>query len=200
MAKPIVVKYNGAVSSFAHEKLDRTKLYGRRQRQILDPSGQRCERAELTRDGALLIRAGMTKQGYFDGAGAWIPGRALVGLSPAGEPVPQVPATLGVEQELTGPVPPEQLLDLAVRSIYCLTPETVDPALLARLHAGEVFRCPFNYRADYQAETAFLVANKAGLFALVGDPTESPWSELALVAQETFDDAADDDELDFEMF
>ena len=199
MAKPIVVNFQGVESSFKLEKLDRAKLYGKRQRQVLDPSGARCERAELTRDGSLLIRAGMTAQGYFDQGGAWVPNRELVGLDAAGQPLPLVPATLGVAQALAGPVAPEELLDLAVRSVYVLTPEGLDPKLAERLAAGEIFRFIFNYRADYNAETAFLVGNKAGYFALVGDPTSAPWAELATVAAETFDEG-DDDELDFEMF
>ena len=199
MAKPIVVNFQGVESSFKLEKLDRAKLYGKRQRQVLDPSGERCERAELTRDGSLLIRAGMTAQGYFDQGGAWVPNRELVGLDAGGQPLPLVPATLGAAQALAGPVAPEELLDLAVRSVYVLTPEGLDPKLAERLAAGEVFRFSFNYRADYNAETAFLVGNKAEFFALVGDPTEAPWAELATVAAESFDEG-DDDELDFEMF
>ncbi|HRI10241.1 MAG TPA: hypothetical protein PKW35_20615 [Nannocystaceae bacterium] len=200
MAKPIVVHFHGVESSFKLEKLDRAKLYGKRQRQVLDPAGQRCERAELTRDGALLIRSGMTAQGYFDAAGVWVPNRELVGLDTEGKPLAQQPATLGVVQPLTGPVPPEEALDLAVRSVYVLTPEGLDPKLAERLLAGEIFRFPFNYRADYHAETAFLVGNKAGFFALVGTPTEAPWSELEVVAQESFEEGGDDDDLDFEMF
>ena len=84
MAKPIIVSFGGVQSNFDHEKLDRAKLYGRRQRQVLDPEGQRCEKAELTRDGTLLVRSGMTAQGYFDEAGTWIPNGKLVGLDADG--------------------------------------------------------------------------------------------------------------------
>lgn len=200
MAKPIVVQWKGVQSSFKLEKLDRQKLYGKRQRQVLDPSGERCERAELSRDGSLLIRSGMSAQGYFDGEGQWIPNRELVGLDAEGNPVPLVNSTLGAEQPLAGPVNPTELLDLAVRAVYVLRPETLDPDLQKRLLAGEIFRFNFNYRADYEAETAFLVGNKSGFFALVGSPAPSSWCELEAVAQETFDEGESDDELDFEMF
>ncbi|MCB9568776.1 MAG: hypothetical protein H6710_16435 [Myxococcales bacterium] len=200
MAKPIIVNWKGVQSSFRLEKLDRAKLYGKRQRQVLDPGGERCERAELTRDGSLLIRSGMTAQGYFDGEGLWVANRDLVGLDEKGEPLPQVGSTLGVEQPLAGPVDPSEVLDLAVRSVYVLTPEGLDPDLQKRLLGGEVFRFPFNYRADYNAETAFLIGNKSGFFALVGQPAPGEWCELETVAAETYDDAGDDDELDFEMF
>jgi hypothetical protein len=69
MAKSIVVDRGGAVSSFDFTKVSRSKLYGRRRRMALDPSGRACTRASLTADGSLLILAGMTAQGYFDGEG-----------------------------------------------------------------------------------------------------------------------------------
>ncbi|HFE47467.1 MAG TPA: hypothetical protein ENJ18_18590 [Nannocystis exedens] len=202
MAKPIIVNWKGVQSSFKLGKLDRTKLYGKRQRQVLDPDGERCERAELTRDGALLIRKGMTAQGYFDGDGTWVANRELVGIDAKGETLTKVDSTLGAEQPLEGPVSPSDVLDLAVRSVYILTPESLDPDLQKRLLTGEVFRFSFNYRADFNAETAFLVANKNGFFALVGQPAEAPWQELESIATETFVDEGDDDDddLDFEMF
>lgn len=201
MAKPIIVSLGGVESRFDHEKLDRSKLYGRRQRQVLDPHGKKCERAELTRDGTLLIRSGMTAQGYFDEAGTWIPNSKLVGLDADGKPVSQIPSTLGECQKLVGPVAPDELLDLAVRAIYVLAAEQLDPKLEAELKAGKSYKFTFCYRPGYEAETAFLVGNPSGYFALVGTPAETVWCELATVAAvEVTEDAADDDELDFEMF
>ena len=200
MAKPIIVSFGGVQSNFDHEKLDRAKLYGRRQRQVLDPEGQRCEKAELTRDGTLLVRSGMTAQGYFDDSGAWVPNNRLVGLDAAGNPVPLQPSTLGEPQTLQGPVAPTELLDLAVRSVYVLSPEGLDPKLEAELKAGKIYKFTFNYRADYKPELAFLVGNASGYFALVGEPSESDWLELQTVVAEAADEADDDEELDFEMF
>ncbi len=201
MAKPIIVSLGGVESRFDHEKLDRTKLYGKRQRQVLDPGGQRCERAELTRDGTLLVRTGMTAQGYFDEGGSWIPNNKLVGLDADGKPVPMLASTLGESQKLTGPVDATEVLDLCVRSVYALGPDGLDPKLEAELKAGKVYKFSLCYRGGYQAETAFLVGNANGFFALVGTPAETEWLELATVATETSDAAdGDDDELDFEMF
>lgn len=200
MAKPIIVSLGGVESRFDHEKLDRAKLYGKRQRQVLDPGGQRCERAELTRDGTLLVRSGMTAQGYFDEEGSWVPSSKLVGLGPDGQPLPPVASTLGESQKLTGPVPATDVLDLSVRSVYALNPEGLDPKLEAELKAGKIYKFTLCYRGGYQAETAFLVGNASGYFALVGSPSQTEWLELQTVATETVDDADDGDELDFEMF
>ena len=201
MAKPIIVTLGGVESRFDHEKLDRAKLYGKRQRQVLDPSGQRCERAELTRDGTLLVRSGMTAQGYFDEGGSWVPSSKLVGLDADGKPLPAVPSTLGESQKLTGPVDATEVLDLAVRSVYALSPEGLDPKLEGELKAGKIYKFTFCYRGGYEAETAYLVGNATGFFALVGTPAQTEWCELQTVAAETLDDADDDgDDLDFEMF
>lgn len=200
MAKPIIVTWGGVQSSFDHEKLDRAKLYGKRQRQILDPSDQRCEKAELSRDGTLLIRSGMTAQGYFDEGGAWVPSSKLVGLGPDGNPLPHIPSTLGECQKLEGPVGPDEVLDLAVRSVYVLSPAGLDPKLEASLKEGKVFKFTFCYRGGYDTEVAYLVGNGGGYFALVGSPSTSEWCELQTTVAD--DGGADDgdDELDFEMF
>jgi len=202
MAKPIIVSLGGVESRFDHEKLDRAKLYGKRQRQVLDPGGTRCEKAELTRDGTLLVRTGMTAQGYFDEAGSWVPSNKLVGLGPDGKPLPLIGSTLGEPQKLTGPVDATEVLDLAVRSVYALGPDGLDPKLEEELKAGKVYKFTLCYRGGYQSETAFLVGNSTGFFALVGSPTETAWLELATVATDAGDsgESDDDDELDFEMF
>lgn len=200
MAKPIIVKWGSVQSSFDHEKLDRAKLYGKRQRWILDPHGQRCERAELSRDGTLLIRSGMTAQGYFDDVGAWIPNSQLVGLDGDGKPLKHVPSTLGEPQSLEGPVDPGEILELAVRSVYVLSPEGLDPKLEAALKEGKVFRFAFCYRGGYDTETAYLVGNASGYFALVGSPAISEWCELQTTIADDAGADDDGDELDFEMF
>lgn len=197
MAKPIVVRYQGGTSTFDHHKVDRPKIYGRKVRLPLDPDGQPCERALLTDDGALVLRAGMVGQGYFDGAGEWIPTGDLLGLDGQGEPLHIVPSTLGVPQELE-PVEPWEALDFQVRSVHVITPETLDPALDGALARGEIFRFPFNYGADYHAETALLVRNDEGTFCLVGVPLLPAWAEPNDVP--VYEEPADLGDLDFEMF
>ena len=201
MAREIVVTLGDEVSSFAFAKVDRSKLYGRRRRVPLDPEGERCERAGVTEDGALLIRPGMTSQGYFDEDNYWYPNGDLVSLDEQGEPVARVPSTLGVAQALTE-VPAQQLLDVRVQSVYMLDPSEVDDALDAALKSGTVFSFDFAYRAGYKRDMGFLLANKAGVFALVGQQVEPLWCELDALPVEDFSDDGDDfdDDLDFEMF
>jgi hypothetical protein len=202
MARKIVVQLGDSESSFAFSKVDRKKLYGSRRRIPLDPTGERCTRASLTDDGALLIQSGMTAQGYFTEDGYWVPNKELVGLDEEGETLPKRPSTLGEAQALDGPLGPEALLDTKVHAVYALEPEEVDAALVAKLIDGALFRFPFSYRGDYSQDVGFLIANGEGeLFALVGRGLDPEWRDPEeRIPTFTEDEDDDDDELDFEMF
>ena len=200
MAKQIILNLGGTEARFDFKKLDRSKIYGRRARVMLDDNGEPCSRASLTTDGSLLIQSGMTAQGYFDEDGTWIQNRDLVGLGAAGQQLDPVPSTLGVLQEM-GTAQPAEVLDSLIYAIYMLEPTDLPDSLRARLEAGEIFKAPFNYRPDYRSEQSFILHNEEGFFALVGNPAQAQWMELDL-PQSTVDDEEDDfdDDIDFDMF
>ena len=199
MVKGIVVSFAGEESSFALEKIDRTKLYGSRRRVAVDSSGTVCSRAALTEDGQAVLRAGMTAQGYFDPDGRQVESASLTAVDEAGNPLDLVASTLGVAQQLTGPVDPKELLDLAVTAVYQLVPEKLAPGLSAEIAAGRILRAPFNYRPDYRSELAYILQNDAGCFAVIGVLVSPTWLEPD--APPPADDAeSDDGDLDFEMF
>lgn len=201
MARSIIVTYQGNPSSFGYSKVSRTQLYAKRKRVPLDPAGQPCQRAELSDDGSMLIVSGMTGQGYFDEGNRWVPNDQMTGIAPDGKEAPLKPSTLDTAQPLTE-VEPEALLDCSTDAVYALDANELDPDLKKSLDEGKLFRFDFNMRADYNTETAFLVSNEQGIFAIIGNRLEIPWSELEKPAVE-LDDADDSDdggELDFEMF
>ena len=201
MARNIIVTRNGKESTFSFKKLDRAKLYGQRRRLILDPGGKPCERAQLTLDGSLILRSGMTAQGYFDEKGSLVDKSALIGMDADGNALEKQASTLNVAQELEGPVKAEDLLDLVAKSIYMLEEAEVDEALMEELKEGKIYRFPFNYYADFHLEKAYLLANDEGLFAIIGDEAKPIWCEPSALPETTFDEGAiEDDDLDFEMF
>lgn len=200
MAREIVVEVGGATSRFSFKKLDRKKLYGSRRRIALDGSGEPCENAALTRDGRFLLRVGMTALAYFADDDTWVPSGDLVGIDPTGVPVDKRPSTLG-SPEVAELVPPQALLDLHVTSVYQLDAAEVDPGLTASLEAGSIYRFPFSYRGGFKTDTACLVANAEGVFALIGQEAPPEWAALDAISSAVFDDDDDfDDALDFEMF
>ena len=198
MAKPIVVSHQGVVSSFQLSKLERQKLYGVRRRIPVDGVGEPCSRAALTDDGTVLITAGMTAQGWFDLDGRQVESREIGARDGEGNPLELVPSTLGEEEQLEGPVPATEVLDLALASVYSLQPESLDEGLAASLQEGLIWRFSFNYRPDYRAETAYLLANDDGVFALVGVPAAPRFLEPNAPPPPDDDEESDDD-LDFEM-
>ena len=198
MSKGVIVSVGGKASAFRIEKLDRTRLYGSRRRVPIDASGRPCSRASLTSDGRVLLRSGMSAQGWFDADGRQIEQKAIAAIDEQGNPLELVPSTLGVEQPLEGPVDPRDALDLAITAVYRAEAEDLDAALAQSLERGEVWRFRFNYRPDYRGETAFLLQNGEGVFILVGTPCPAPFLEPAASAPPA-DDCEDEGYLDFEM-
>ncbi len=200
MARPIILKYKDETVTFVHKKIDRSRLYGKRKRIAMDPAGKPCTRAEITEDGAILVKKGMAAQAYFDMKDSWLPYSSLTGMDLAGKPLKKCPSTLGAAQVLQGPVSTEQLLYLEVMSVYQLSGK-LPPKLRASLQKGDVFMFVFNYRGDYHNETAFLVSGKEGCFALMGNIVEPQWLELKASGEELFtEEDVESDDLDFEMF
>ena len=200
MARVISVMLDGVESTFAFRAVDRSALYGKRRRVPLDRGGQPCVRASLLEDGSLLLKSGMTGQGYFLADGSFMKQADLEGFDEAGGPLVKVPSTLGVPQPLRGPVDPTEVLDLRVETVYALDPDAVDDGLMEKLKAGSIYRFAFNFREDYRAETGMLLANDNGVFALIGVPVAYEWSSLQVMTDLPPADEDTDDDLDFEMF
>ena len=199
MARVISVALEGVESAFTFKAVERAALYGKRRRVALDRDGQPCSRASLLEDGSLLLRSGMTGQGYFLPDGRFVKQSDLEGIDASGVVLEKVPSTLGVAQPLEGPIDPSEVLDLRVETIYALDPDAVDDGLMAKLTSGNVYRFAFNFRDDYRAETGILLANENGVFALIGNPVSYAWSSLAVTSELPPADDDSDDDLDFEM-
>jgi len=200
MAKPLIIEKDGQSTSFDVSLLERRKLYGSRKRVALDSQGRVCSRASLTGDGALVLVSGSTGQGYFTETGAWVERRQMVPINDQGQVTELHPSTLGVPQKVEGPVEALDILKLDVQSIYSITMLDDELGLKPRLDAGEIFRCPFNYSSGVEVETAFLVANPSGYFAIVGHPVEAEWCAQDQALMPPADAAFQEDDLDFDMF
>ena len=200
MVSTINVALDGAEAVFTFKPVDRTALYGKRRRIALDESGQPCSRASLLNDGSMLLRSGMTAQGYFLPDGTWVPQGDLEGINVDGSTAERAPSTLGETQPLS-PASAEDVLDLHIQTVYALEPESIPDVLTQALSAGSLFSFVFNYRPDYRPETGILLANDDGYWALIGNTALGEWQELTTVTAvtEASEDAGDDD-LDFEMF
>ena len=82
------------------------------------------------------------------------------------------------------------------------TPKLLDDqlGLKASLDSDEIFRCPFNYSSGVEVETAYLVANSLGYFAIVGQAVEAEWCSQDQALTPPSDADFQEDDLDFDMF
>ena len=174
MAKPLIVENDGQLTSFDVSLLERRKLYGSRKRVALDPQGRVCSRASLTDNGALILVSGSTGQGYFTEGGGWIERRQMVPINDLGQVTEMRPSTLGVPQKVEGPVEPKMILDLDVQSVYSL--KLLDDQLGLKASLDSVkFSDVHSIIHLVEVETAYLVANSLGYFAIVGQSVEAEW-------------------------
>ena len=199
MAKEIVVNLGGKESTFSYRPVDRASLYGKRKRVLLDQNGEPCSRASLLEDGSLLIKSGMTAQGYYLSDGRSYKLAELEGFDLDGRSIDKVASTLGVAQSLEE-VTPEEALNISQQSFYALEASQIDDELKKSLDEGKIYRFAFNYREDYLAAQALLVSNENGLFAIVGQPVEHEWVSFQAVVDLPPESEDSEEELDFEMF
>jgi len=200
MAKTINISHNGETAVFGYKPIDRGVLYGKRSRVAFDADGNECAKASLLEDGSLLLRSGMTAQGYFDTKGVWVPQAELETINADGTIPELIPATVGevVEAKLIDPL---TALSMKFDTTYSLEPEDLPAGIKKELDAGSIFTFPFNPRSDYHMETGILVGNENGYFALIGDPVSYEFTGLDSVASVADDAEVDSsDDLDFEMF
>ena len=95
MAKTIDIEFEGESSSFSYKPIDRKSIYGYKKRVAFDSNGGECIKASLLDDGSILIRSGMTAQGYFKDNGTWVPQNELEAINLDGSKPELFPATIG---------------------------------------------------------------------------------------------------------
>ena len=142
----------------------------------------------------------MSAQGYFLPDGVWVPQDELTALTPDGKEAALRPATVGVEVQAIE-ITAEQALSLSFTHTYALEIEDMPAKIKTALDGGKIFSFPFNVKDDYNTETAILVGNESGYFALIGNPINYQFCKLenfATVTENSSDSSNDD--LDFEMF
>ena len=199
MVKPIIITKDDKDSVFQLRKIERKKLYGFRKRLAVDENNEECKRASLTEDGQVLIKSGMTSQGWFIEGGKQIESSEIGVIDEDNNELELIPSTLGVNQNLEGPLNPKELLDMTVTTVYSLLPDQISKDLESSLDKGEIWKFSFNFRADYRMETGVILKNDAGYFAIIGIPNHiNMLSHNAPLPED--EDVDEEDELDFEMF
>ena len=202
MAKPLVFQWGDTDLSFTLAKIDRSKLYGYKEVEVLDEDGNRCELATLADDGRTVVGRGGTGMGYVDADGAWCEKAKLKPVDLEGEEITPVASSFSAPIKLFETVSADDYLCHNIRLVYQLTTEDDTEDLVDELKRGTIFSFPYSYRGGLESDAGFLLMGEDGnLFLAVGDPTDVEFIGLqqmaALVAEE--DDADETDLMDFDM-
>jgi hypothetical protein len=199
VARALVLKLGDEESRFGITKLDRDKLYGKKERVIVDEENRPCQPAWLTADGSALVPLGGTAHVWIDEGWGSAEQSERKAVDQEGNALVEHPSTLDVPQLATA-VPPERVLDHVTSTIYELTPDSLGDAMRAALEGGAIFEVPFAYRGGHEQDRAFVLGNAEGIFALVGRPTG--FSMLSHQVQPALEGPEDDElegDLDFSM-
>jgi hypothetical protein len=210
MAKPLVFEYRGGQVSLGLQKVDRTKLYGYVDTEVVDEAGRACELGTLLGDGHSVVGKGGTGIAYLSPDGLWRKKAELRPVDRDGNPMPTLKSTFDTVVPLTDQATIEDYLSHNVHLIYLLTHEQPEgmPAqpieeLTEDLRGGTIYRFPFAYRGGVSASVGFLLAGGDGnVFLCVGVPTTIEYVGLkatAAVVADPCEEAAEEDAIDFSM-
>jgi hypothetical protein len=205
MAKPLVFQWRDREISFTMAKVDRAKLYGFKESDVLDNHGERCDLATLAQDGQTVVGRGGAALGNLTVDRTWIEKGEMRPVDPAGQTIAPVSSSFAAPVPLTEKATPEDYLDCAVRAIYLM--ESADDArpLCEELQQGTIYRFPYSFRGGLEPDLGFLLANVEGkVFCAIGKPSKVEYLGLAQAAaavedEESAGDEEDADAMDFSM-
>ncbi len=204
MAKPLTVEFQGQSVNFSLEKVDRTKLYGYVETEVMDEAGKRCELGTLAGDGRSIIGKGGTAIAYLSQDGLWRKKAELKPVDVHGKVITPVKSTFDAPVPLEHKSTIDEYLSHSIHLIYQLVPEAEHAALMQELRGGAIFQFPFSYRGGVEASAGFLIlASDGNLFLCVGSPAAIEFIGLkttaAVVADETEVTSDEEDALDFSL-
>lgn len=202
------LQYHGASIACDLSKVDRSKLYGYIDTEVLDEQQRPCRLATLASDGRTLLPSGGVALAYISPNGLWREKSDLKAVDLEGKDIQPVISTFKAPITLDQTATAEDLLDHNIRMSYLLTPEgeaaEFPPALLAALAEGKMFTFPFSYRGGLTADTAFLLQGQDGsIWMLAGKKTNiqlvSFEQQAALADEADTEEDDESEEIDFGM-
>lgn len=205
MSRALIFRHGSTDLSFSLEKIDRRKLYGYVDTEVVDSTGRACELALLGGDGRTLVGRGGSSLALLDVDGNYLDKSTLTPIGPAGSPLSRVPSSFDAPIVLHGRASVDEFLKHNIKAAYALTAPMGATELLAELRGGAIYTFPFSFRGGLDPDVGFLVANPDGApFLLLGKPTRLEFVSLAEIsdpeADETLEPESDDgDEVDFAM-
>jgi hypothetical protein len=202
VAKPLVFQWGDNDLSFQLAKIDRSKLYGYKEVEVLDEEGNRCELATLADDGKTVVGRGGTGLGQIDADGRWTDKSQLRPVDLEGNEIQPVASSYSAPIKLFETVTPDEYLQHNIRLVYQIVTDDNTESLVQELERGTIFTFPYSYRGGLEADAGFLLIGEGGnVFMAVGNPTNVEFLGLqqtsALADEE--DGVDETDLMDFDM-
>lgn len=198
MAKEVVFTLGGQECKAGITKVDRDKVYGWTESKYTDASGNICRWATLLDDGKTIIATGGSALKKIDTLGREIDKTTLMAVHLDGQPATLLPSVFDGPVALDTTRTLEDYLSMDVKSVYQLSITEGLGALLDELKKHSVLYFSFNYRADYEADDAFILAQDQNIFIVIGAIRNFEYVSLNAPIIEAVE-AEESDDLDFNM-
>ena len=200
MARTATLKFDKKSFSTEFVKVDRKKLYGWSKIVVSAKDNGPCSTASIADGSHILPSKSTTLQGFNDN-GEYISRSNLIGVDSNNEAIEKVPSTYDVDSNLEISSL-DDYLSLNVKSVYQLNIVENKEQLLDILNDGTILTFPFNYRADYEADDAFIISSNEHIFAVVGKQASFEFIGLENKEEEIVElkeEQTNEDEFDFGM-
>jgi len=202
MPKPLVFQLGENELAFSLQKVDRSKLYGYKEVEVLDEAGQPCELATLADDGRTVVGKGGTGLGYLSADGTWCDKADLRPIDLEGNEIQPVASSFSAPIQLFETASVDDYFNHNIRLVYLLATNDEHDDLKKELQRGTIFSFPYSYRGGLEADAAFLLMGDDGnIFLAVGNPTSVEFIGLQQAAPVIVeeDEADEMDLMDFDM-
>lgn len=202
MAKPLVFQFGDRDISFTLDKVERSKLYGYKELDVVSEDGQHCELATLADNGCTIVSRGGSGIGQLSADGLWCDKQSLKPVDPEGKEVQPVPSSFSAPIRLFETVSVEEYLNHNIRLVYHVTSTDDMADLVKELKKGTLFSFPYSYRGGLAADAGFLLMGEEDkVFLAVGNPTKLEFIGLQQVTAGDADEEEEEeaDSMDFDM-
>jgi hypothetical protein len=201
VAKPIVFQFGDREIAFTLNKIDRSKLYGYKEMEVLAEDGQRCELATLADDGCTVVSRGGAGIGQLSADGLWCEKQTLKPIDQDGQEIKPVPSSFSAPIRLFDTASCTEYLNHNIRLVYHVATDDDIDDLMVELRKGTLFAFPYSYRGGLAADAGFLVLGEEDkVFLVVGNPTRLEFIGLQQPAVVEEEEAEEEEEsMDFDM-
>ncbi|MDB5284899.1 MAG: hypothetical protein JWO06_3974 [Bacteroidota bacterium] len=199
MAKEVLFKLGEQECKAGITKVDRDKVYGWTEEKYTDANGALCRWATLLEDGKTIIANGGTSLKKIDSFGKEIDKATLVAIGLNGAPAQLLPSVFDGPVTLETTKTLDDYLTMDIKSVYQLSIIEGVNELLAELKKHQVLYFPFNYRADYEPDDAFMLAQDSNIFVIIGKIKNFEYVGLNVPVAPEMDAVEESEEIDFNM-